>query len=52
MKNTDCASENSYEIVKAHCDGIHRCSVVAKEETFGDPCYGIYKYLEVRYYCI
>jgi len=34
------------------CNYQRSCSVVASTKTFGDPCPGTVKYLEVQYQCI
>ena len=50
--NTNCKADNSLSIVKAACDGENSCSVQVNSNTFGgDPCGGIYKYLEIKYVC-
>lgn len=49
---TNCASENSFEIVNAKCDNQQRCSIEATNNIFGDPCQGTFKYLDVEYQCI
>ncbi|CAD5120030.1 DgyrCDS8611 [Dimorphilus gyrociliatus] len=51
IMNNNCASENSNAIVKRQCNGKSSCSVLAKNSVFGDPCPGIFKYLEVEYKC-
>ena len=33
------------------CNGEERCMVEAENAVFGDPCYGVEKYLEVWYTC-
>lgn len=33
------------------CGGKNNCTIEASNSVFGDPCYGIYKYLEVAYVC-
>ena len=33
------------------CNGEERCMVEAENSVFGDPCYGVEKYLEVWYTC-
>lgn len=37
--------------VAARCNGQNSCSIDAINSVFGDPCRGIYKYLEVAYVC-
>ncbi|KAJ8042979.1 Adhesion G protein-coupled receptor L2 [Holothuria leucospilota] len=48
---TRCASDISLEEVKERCENKSNCSVPAENSVFGDPCYGVYKYLEVKYSC-
>ncbi|XP_078685498.1 uncharacterized protein LOC144918515 [Branchiostoma floridae x Branchiostoma belcheri] len=49
---TDCRSDNSLAVMRAACQGSQQCSVLAKNDVFGDPCPGLQKYLEVSYRCI
>ena len=37
---------------KNRCAYKNSCTVVSTNEAFGDPCYGTYKYLRLRYSCI
>ena len=32
------------------CEGKERCTLDSNNQ-YGDPCFGIYKYLEVKYLC-
>jgi len=47
----DCRAGNSLSIVKRFCEGKNKCSVLAENSVFGDPCPNIQKYLTVDYYC-
>ena len=47
-----CEAKSSLKEVQNRCDGESSCQVPAKNNIFGDPCRGIYKYLEVNYNCI
>merc|ERR1711916_397926 len=49
--NLDCHADTSMAIVGEKCEGKRKCTVVAKNKLFGDPCRGTYKYLEVEYVC-
>ena len=49
--NTRCASKKSMSVVKKKCNGKQRCRIPAKNNVFGDPCRGTFKYLEVEYEC-
>lgn len=53
--NTDqtvtCHSASSLQKVRGKCDGNQRCSVFASNSVFGDPCHGVFKYLDVQYSC-
>ncbi|XP_003728290.2 rhamnose-binding lectin [Strongylocentrotus purpuratus] len=51
IQTTDCYASNSMNIVGNLCNGQTRCTVVATNSVFGDPCVGTYKYLEVNYTC-
>ncbi|CAH1240217.1 HMCN1 [Branchiostoma lanceolatum] len=52
--NTDCQTPGSLSIVKELCEGKQHCSVAPKEylAIFGDPCFGIQKYLHTTYQCV
>ncbi len=41
-----------HSVFSNRCDGRNSCSTGVTNAWFGsDPCYGIYKYLEVTYKC-
>ncbi|GLV41375.1 Calcium-independent receptor for alpha-latrotoxin [Carabus blaptoides fortunei] len=46
-----CRAENTYDKVKALCNGKQRCTINATNTYFGDACPGLSKYLEVQYKC-
>ncbi|XP_022240203.1 latrophilin Cirl-like [Limulus polyphemus] len=54
--NTDwsviCMSDRSFLIMQDKCSGKSTCSVFVSSDSFGDPCPGTLKYLEVQYHCI
>ncbi|XP_076346451.1 latrophilin Cirl-like isoform X2 [Tachypleus tridentatus] len=54
--NTDwsviCMSDRSFLIMQDKCSGKSMCSVFVSSDSFGDPCPGTLKYLEVQYHCI
>ncbi|XP_002155442.2 D-galactoside-specific lectin [Hydra vulgaris] len=43
--------KRSLKEVRSKCSGRSSCVVQASNGVFGDPCFGTYKYLEVRFYC-
>lgn len=47
-----CYSEGATDIVKDLCEGKTICSPDVSDQTFGDPCHKIYKYLEVDFDCV
>lgn len=51
IKTTHCGAAGALSKVQADCQGRWRCVLHAVNAKFGDPCYGTYKYLEVRYRC-
>ena len=51
IKTTQCRSSISDKKVKALCNGKNQCRLEADNRTYGDPCWGTYKYLEVKYKC-
>ncbi|CAH1802125.1 unnamed protein product [Owenia fusiformis] len=51
--DTNCQSEKStMKIVKALCEGKPSCHLRALNSIYGDPCPGVYKYLEVDFICV
>ena len=52
VSDTDCYSSNALNIVKNQCQGQTSCDISASNDIFGDPCYGTYKYLDVKYDCV
>ncbi|XP_052105125.1 uncharacterized protein LOC127738077 isoform X2 [Mytilus californianus] len=51
-QTTGCSAENALSIVQKKCNGVKRCKLQAKENTFGDPCPQTSKYLAVEYACV
>uniref|UniRef100_A0A3P8ZSL6 SUEL-type lectin domain-containing protein n=1 Tax=Esox lucius TaxID=8010 RepID=A0A3P8ZSL6_ESOLU len=51
LSDQNCLQPKVLEVVKKWCEGKSRCTV-GHDPTFGDPCYGTYKYLEVSYRCL
>lgn len=50
---TTCRSPSSLSVVRGWCEGQTQCTITAANELFGeDPCFGIYKYLEVEVECV
>ncbi|XP_065056205.1 uncharacterized protein LOC135684538 [Rhopilema esculentum] len=49
---TNCSATSSLVKTKAMCDGRTWCVLSARNGVYGDPCVGVYKYLNVRYRCI
>ena len=52
IRTTSCHSANSLAIVKSRCDVKTSCELHASNSVFGDPCYGTFKYLEVKFQCL
>ena len=48
IRTTRCGAVRSFAIVRNDCQGRLRCTLVANNNKFGDPCRGTKKYLEVR----
>ncbi|XP_077981766.1 adhesion G protein-coupled receptor L1-like [Glandiceps talaboti] len=48
----ECRSMTSLVVVSERCNGRKVCTLSADNVYFGDPCTGVYKYLEVRYRCV
>uniref|UniRef100_A0A3P9DML2 SUEL-type lectin domain-containing protein n=1 Tax=Maylandia zebra TaxID=106582 RepID=A0A3P9DML2_9CICH len=49
LYNVNCSWSGSTNYVTTRCNGTNNCTVDANISE--DPCYGIYKYLEVFYTC-
>ena len=53
ITSTNCRSSNSLKHVQDKCNRKTSCELDASESEFNDdPCYGTYKYLEVKYRCL
>ncbi|KAM4570547.1 L-rhamnose-binding lectin SML-like [Fundulus diaphanus] len=51
LANTECAQEDTVEILKNRCDGKRVCEINPADVRKFDPCEGIAKYLETNYTC-
>ena len=45
--STNCHADSSMSVARNECQGQTRCTLYAKNEAFGDPCVGTFKYLTV-----
>uniref|UniRef100_A0A672RBN2 SUEL-type lectin domain-containing protein n=1 Tax=Sinocyclocheilus grahami TaxID=75366 RepID=A0A672RBN2_SINGR len=52
LQNTNCYSPNALAPVSKSCNGLESCEVFATHTVFTDPCFGIYKYLAISYFCL
>ncbi|XP_057179947.1 macrophage mannose receptor 1-like isoform X1 [Triplophysa rosa] len=52
ISNVQCTLSTSLSVVATRCDGETSCSMVVSDTVFTDPCFGIYKYLNVSYECV
>merc|ERR1712000_649705 len=52
MGNTHCHASTSLPVVRNLCNKYRSCILEAENKIFGDPCYGTYKFLNVRYNCV
>lgn len=43
---------NTLSTIKKICDLKSKCTVPVTQKVFGNPCSGIYKYLDVKYQCV
>jgi hypothetical protein len=48
----DCSAENAKNVVQGNCQGRSSCSLAVSNEEFGEPCFGVSKYLELDYSCV
>ncbi|OWF55597.1 L-rhamnose-binding lectin CSL3-like [Mizuhopecten yessoensis] len=50
---TTCGSPRALGVLRRQCEGRTQCTLTADNDLFGeDPCFGIYKYLEVEVECV
>ncbi|XP_033125664.1 adhesion G-protein coupled receptor G6-like [Anneissia japonica] len=49
--STSCRAEGALQKVRDACQHQSSCGVKAVNGVFGDPCVGVFKYLEVSYTC-
>ncbi|XP_057300750.1 L-rhamnose-binding lectin CSL3-like [Hydractinia symbiolongicarpus] len=50
-RTTTCRASSSLNKVRSSCNGKQSCKISASNRVFGDPCVGIFKYLEVNFIC-
>ena len=43
----ECSAVSSLSVARTKCQGKESCNLRVSSEIFGDPCYGVSKYLEV-----
>ncbi|XP_073982775.1 rhamnose-binding lectin-like isoform X3 [Rhodnius prolixus] len=48
---TNCDASTAMGVLESRCNNLRECTIVAENSVFGDPCFGIFKYLEVDYEC-
>ena len=51
MKSSTCAGSESLGEMQRACNGKRTCTITARNDRFGDPCRGTWKYVEVIYTC-
>ncbi|XP_076120662.1 L-rhamnose-binding lectin CSL2-like [Alosa pseudoharengus] len=52
LSNTNCYAPTTLPIIRESCEGRSTCAVQASHHIFTDPCFGIYKYLQISYSCV
>lgn len=52
INTTRCFSIRSTAIIRRACNGRSSCRLYAKNRIYGDPCWGTYKYIDVKYQCV
>ncbi|XP_026155814.1 L-rhamnose-binding lectin CSL2-like [Mastacembelus armatus] len=50
--STSCSQPTALPLMANRCDGKHKCSIVASNLIFSNPCPGTQKYLEYSYTCV
>ncbi|XP_078485663.1 L-rhamnose-binding lectin CSL3-like [Ciona intestinalis] len=48
---TSCKASHSPIYIRGLCQGRRTCTIRADNSLFGDPCYGTYKYVQIKYVC-
>ncbi|XP_033100784.1 uncharacterized protein LOC117104191 isoform X2 [Anneissia japonica] len=51
VRQTCCIAESALQKVQEACQYQSSCVVKAENGVFGDPCFGVFKYLQVFYTC-
>ncbi|ORX65231.1 hypothetical protein BCR32DRAFT_226203 [Anaeromyces robustus] len=51
IKPKDCGYE-PINFLKERCEGRQYCNIIVKNFFFKDRCYGVFKYLNVKYHCV
>jgi len=51
-KTRSCRARGAVSKVRHNCNNKKRCTLRASNGVFGDPCGGIFKYLDVTYQCV
>ena len=51
IADTNCRAPSSLSIVRALCQDVVSCTLSSSNAIFGDPCNGVYKYLDVEFEC-
>ena len=51
MGSINCHASNSLSVITDLCQDETACTITPSNSMFGDPCSGVFKYLEVRYDC-
>lgn len=49
--NKQCHAPTTMQIVHKHCISKNKCSIPVTDEVFGNPCYGVAKYLSIQAVC-
>uniref|UniRef100_F6YER6 SUEL-type lectin domain-containing protein n=2 Tax=Ciona intestinalis TaxID=7719 RepID=F6YER6_CIOIN len=48
---TSCKAVHSPIYIRGLCQSRKTCTIRATNSVFGDPCYGTYKYVQIKYVC-
>ncbi|KAL0970511.1 hypothetical protein UPYG_G00243050 [Umbra pygmaea] len=52
LTNTQCSQEGTLALWSQRCDGKRTCEGNMRENLVSDPCFGIFKYLDLSYICV
>ncbi|CAN9515726.1 unnamed protein product [Ophioblennius macclurei] len=52
LANTECSLAGTEDLIRTRCDGKKVCEINSNDYRTGDPCSGIFKYVDTNYTCL